>query len=239
MVVLVRKKNVILLSVVLFMLLCFYSFNTPLFEVKPVTGGQNLYKTILLDPGHGGEDPGAVSDYSGVKEKDLSLKISIMLKELLEKENFKVLMTRSEDRLEYTTEKKDIVLKRSEDLYRRKKMMDEGGADIVVSIHLNKFGQTQYFGAQAFFPPGSKESQRLAASIQSSIRELVDPNNTREALVKNEPLIILKNNKTVTTIVECGFLSNQDEEKKLVKDEYQQKLVEGIKEGIIRYFKSP
>jgi N-acetylmuramoyl-L-alanine amidase len=118
--------------------------------------------------------------------------------------------------------------------------MDEGGADIVVSVHLNKFEGTRdyakYYGTQTFFPPNSPESQRLAVNIQNSVRESVDPSNKREALVKKEPIIILKNCKTTTTIVECGFLSNAEEDKKLGTKEYQEKLAVAIKDGVKNYF---
>jgi N-acetylmuramoyl-L-alanine amidase len=115
-------------------------------------------------------------------------------------------------------------------------MMDEGSADIVVSVHLNKFPQTQYFGAQTFYPPNSPESQKLAGIIQKKLIEIVDPNNKREAMLKKEPIIILKDAKTTTTIVECGFLSNPEEEKLLGTKEYQDKLALAIKEGIVKYF---
>lgn len=236
--IVVMKKNSLILGG-LFLLLCvvLFSINIGNIGASPASTTPGAVKTILLDPGHGGEDPGAVSDYSGLKEKDINLSIATNLKQLLEKENYKVLMTREEDKLEYSSETRNIVRKRSEDLHRRKKMMDECGADIVVSIHLNKFPQTQYSGAQTFFPAQSPESQKLAGFIQSTIRETVDPSNKREALLKKEPIIILKDSKTTTVIVECGFLSNQEEEKNLQNPEYQGKLAVAIKDGILKYFK--
>ncbi|HEX9060518.1 MAG TPA: N-acetylmuramoyl-L-alanine amidase [Clostridia bacterium] len=236
--IVVMKKNSLILGG-LFLLLCvvLFSINIGNIGASPASTTPDAIKTILLDPGHGGEDPGAVSDYSGLKEKDVNLSIATNLKQLLEKENYKVLMTREEDKLEYSSETRNIVRKRSEDLHRRKKMMDECGADIVVSVHLNKFPQTQYSGAQTFFPAQSPESQKLAGFIQSSIKESVDPSNKREALLKKEPIIILKDSKTTTVIVECGFLSNQEEEKNLQNPEYQGKLAVAIKDGIVKYFK--
>lgn len=196
----------------------------------------NNTKTVIIDAGHGGEDPGAVSDYSGAKEKDINLNIALKTKKLLEKEKYKVIMTRQEDKLEYSSETTNIVKKRKEDLLRRKKIMDEGGADIVVSIHLNKFPQTQYFGAQVFYPKNPPQSQKLAVNIQNELRAKIDPTNTREALEKKETIIILKDSKTPTAIVECGFLSNEVEEKKLISPEYQDKLAAAIKDGIKNYF---
>lgn len=239
MIIIVRKNNIALISLLFILAIALYSLSIGgNDENTTVLNGQIPQKTILVDAGHGGEDPGAVSDYSGIREKDINLNIALKLKELLEKENFKVLLTREDDKLEYSSQTKNIVQKRKEDLTHRKKMMDEIGANIVVSVHLNKFPQTKYFGAQTFFPPNSNESQRLAIAIQKSIRETVDPNNTRDALVKKEPIIILKDNKTTTAIVECGFLSNPEEEKKLGTSEYQDKIALAIKDGVIKFFQN-
>jgi len=238
MIVVVKKTNIILAALVFLLLITIYNLNIgQKNKTVTVTKDEGPQKTVVLDPGHGGEDPGAVSDYSGLKEKDANLHISLKVKELLEGEGYKVLMTREEDQLEYDPQTTNVVKKRMQDLVRRKKMMDESGADIVVSIHLNKFDQTQYHGAQTFYPPGSKEGKKLAESIQKSIREMVDPENTRESLEQGRPMVILKDYKVTTTIVECGFVSNAEEEKKLATEEYRNKLAEAIVEGIKNYFK--
>ena len=190
---------------------------------------------IIVDAGHGGEDPGAVSDYSGIKEKDINLSIAKKVQSLLSSYNITTNMTRDEDKLVYTPETTNIVQKRRQDLLRRKKMMDENTSGIIVSIHLNKFPQTQYFGAQTFFANNSPDSKTLADCIQSKLKEKVDPSNTRAALVKKEPIIILKNIKNPTVVVECGFLSNPEEEKKLASDDYQNKLALAISEGVKEY----
>lgn len=236
MIVVVKKNNIVLICLIFLLLVTIFSLNFGEGESTTVAKQQVLQKTVIVDPGHGGEDPGAVSDYNGIKEKDVNLVVALKLKEQLENENFKVLMTREEDKLEYKDGTTNIIQKRKQDLIRRKKIMDEAGADIVVSIHLNKFPETQYYGAQTFYPPDSPDSQKLAMSIQSSLRELVDASNVREALVKKEPIIILKNLKTTTSIVECGFLSNPEEEKKIATDEYQEKIAIAIKEGIKTFF---
>lgn len=221
------------------MLLVFlYGLNSGAEDSKKTNVSYGCSKKILIDPGHGGEDPGAVSDYSGIKEKDVNLKISQILKELLENDKYEVLLTREEDKLQYSENTKSIIQKRREDLIKRKKIMDNSGADIVVSIHLNKFPQTQYFGAQTFYPPDSPESKRLAETIQKSLVEIVDQKNKRKALVKNSKptILILSNIKTTTVIVECGFLSNSEEEIKLQDDKHIEKIAVAIKDGIDNYF---
>lgn len=230
-----KRNNILLIGMIFVLAIALYTLNPGRGKASPVNS-ENMQKTVLLDAGHGGEDPGAVSDYSGISEKDINLRIVLEIKKLLEAENYKVMLTREEDRLEYQEDTRNIVQKRKQDLLRRKKMMDESGADIVVSIHLNKFPQTKYYGAQTFFPPNMQQSQKLAMCIQKSIRDNLDPTNKREALVKKEPIIILKDCKTTTVVVECGFLSNPEEEKKLQTKEYQDKTAIAVKEGIKAYF---
>lgn len=193
-------------------------------------------KTVLLDPGHGGEDPGAVSDYNGVSEKNINLYIATQVKDLLEADGYTVMMTRTEDVLVYDETAKGETAMRRQDLLRRKKMMDESGADIVVSIHLNKYTDPDVHGAQTFFVKDSKSSEKLAVCLQTAIVSKVDPENTRVALVKKEDIIITKNCKTTTAIVECGFLSNKEEEAKLSQQTYQDALAAAIKLGIDNYF---
>lgn len=238
MIILMKKRNVALVALILLLCIAIYSVNVLAGKAVPVTGNQDGQKVVIIDAGHGGEDPGAVSDYSGLKEKDVNLLIAHRLKEVLESDGYKVIMTREEDKLEYPPETRNITQKRYEDLTRRKKIMDEAGGNIAVSIHMNKFPQTQYFGAQTFYPPKSPDSQKLATLIQDSLIKSVDPNNIRVAKEKNDPtpIVIFRDIKTPTVVVECGFLSNAEEEKKLAAKEYQEKIVLAIKDGINKYF---
>ncbi len=246
MIVLISKKNILFVVLLLLMSITVLSIGLTVNYSKPVTADVNpapgegaapAVRTVILDAGHGGEDPGAVSNYSGLKEKDVNLNIIMLLKSMMEKDNYKVILTRDSDRLVYTTENNNIIQKRREDLTRRKGIMDDSGADLVVSVHLNKFPQAQYHGAQVFFPPKSDSSKKLADEIQNAIRLNVDNANDRVALVKKDPIMILKDLKTTTVVVECGFLSNVDEEKKLATEEYQNKLASAIKVGIDSYYK--
>ncbi|OGO79722.1 MAG: cell wall hydrolase [Clostridiales bacterium GWC2_40_7] len=236
MIVVVKKNNIILVGLIFILLATIYSLNLDTERVISTTVAENQ-KTVIIDAGHGGEDPGKVSNYSDLREKDLNLIIAQKTRELLEKENFTVIMTRQEDRLEYAEGTTNVIEKRRQDLNRRKKIMDESGAAIVVSIHLNGFNQTQYYGAQTFYPPNSEDSKKLAEVLQKSIRDTCDPENKREPQLKKDPIIILADLKTPTVIVECGFLSNAEEEKKLGTAEYQDKLAAAITLGIQEYFK--
>ncbi|MFZ5987362.1 MAG: N-acetylmuramoyl-L-alanine amidase [Bacillota bacterium] len=236
MIFILRKDKIALIALIFLLSVTIYSLNIGADSTAIEVTGSTLQKTVIIDAGHGGEDPGAVSDYSDLNEKDVNLFIATKVKELLEAENYKVIMTREEDVLIYREGTDGYTKKRMQDLINRKEMIDNSGADIVVSIHLNKFGQTQYHGAQAFFPPRSKESKKLAECLQKSLKEIIDPENKRKALVKDAKLIILRDLKVPTAIVECGFLSNQEEERKLAAREYQEKLALAIKEGIKGYY---
>lgn len=235
-IVLVRRKSIVLAGLVFLLLLAIYSLNVDFGGAAPTSLAARGTKRVVVDAGHGGEDPGATSNYSNLAEKDVTLKIAFFLKEELEKDGYQVVMTRTEDVLQYEAGTERIFDKRKQDLTRRKKIMDEEG-DIVVSIHLNMFPQAQYYGAQAFYPPNSDKSRDLAVCIQKAIKKHADPSNNREALVKEEKIVILRDLKTPTTVVECGFLSNREEEKKLATEEYQRKLAKAIKMGIDDYFK--
>lgn len=234
MIILLSRKRIINIGLLLATALLLLYYSQAGVEMTMSTQAPVHFQKIIVDPGHGGEDPGAVSDTLGLKEKDVNLKIANLVCQRLKNKNLNVMMTREEDRLVHSDSARSMLQKRKEDLQRRKQIMDEG-QNIIVSIHLNKFPQAKYYGAQTFYPPNSVESQKLAESIQSSLRERVDPQNKREALLKKEPIIILKNAKNTTVIVECGFLSNAEEEKKLADETYQTKLADAIAQGVLKY----
>jgi N-acetylmuramoyl-L-alanine amidase. len=235
MIVLIKRRNAALILLILLLSIAIFSVDG---SVDPMTLAANKqYKaTVVLDPGHGGEDPGAVSDYSGIAEKDINLRIALLLREFLEEDNYRVIMTREEDVLNYKPGTKNITEKRRQDLTNRRKIIDTSGADIAVSIHMNKFEDPQYHGAQTFYPPGSAESERLAVCLQDALREYVDPSNSRKALVKKERIIILRDLVVPTALVECGFLSNSQEEAILRTVDYQEKIAKALKIGIDNYF---
>lgn len=235
MILLIKRRNAVLILLILLLSIAIFSVDG---SGDPLAlAANNQYKaTVILDPGHGGEDPGAVSNYSGIAEKDINLRIALMLKEVLEEDNYRVIMTREEDVLNYSAGTKNITEKRRQDLTARRKLIDSSGADIVVSIHLNKFEDPQYYGAQTFYPPESAESERLAVCLQNALRANVDPSNNRKALVKKERIVIFRNLVVPTALVECGFLSNSQEEALLRTVDYQEKIAKAIKKGIDDYF---
>lgn len=235
MIVLVKRKNAVLILLIMFLSIAIFSIDGGANPIAETVNEKNN-PVVVVDAGHGGEDPGVVSNYSSLAEKDLNLRIAQLLKDYLEQDGYTVLMTRTEDMLNYPAGTKEIYQKRKHDLTNRKKLIDESGADIVVSIHMNGFSDTKYYGAQTFYPPSSTDSERLAKSIQNSMISVVDPTNKRVALLKKERIMIFRNLKVPTALVECGFLSNTQEEAKLKTLEYQELLAKGIKAGIDNFF---
>lgn len=195
----------------------------------PVSG-----KTIVVDAGHGVPDEGAESS-NGTTEAETNLKIALKLQNLLEQSGCTVILTRSDENAIYDLDSKTLKQKKVSDIRNRVKIGNESSADIFVSIHLNKIPQPQYDGWQTFYKEGSEEGAKLAKSIQSSLNEAIQRENNRIAKTI-ENIYIIRKVEIPTTIVECGFLSNPEEEKLLLQDEYQNKLAWGIYNGIISYF---
>ena len=194
----------------------------------------NSDKVILIDPGHGGIDGGAKSK-AGTIEKDINLQISLKLRDNLEEKGYKVYMTRDEDEGLYQ-KGNTIKEKKREDLNRRVQMKKETDCDIFVSIHQNMFPQSKCYGAQVWYA-SNENSYNLATVVQESIKESVKDNNKRVAKPAAEAYLILRDKyEGASILVECGFLSNSEEEKKLQTEEHQNALVEGISLGIERYF---
>ena len=163
------------------------------------------------------------------------MKIALKLQNLLEQSGSTVILTRSDENAIYDLDSKTLKQKKISDIHNRVKIGNESQADIFVSIHLNKIPQPQYDGWQTFYREGDEESAKLAKQIQENLNKTIDKENNRIAKTIDN-IYIIKHVKIPTTIVECGFLSNPEEEKKLLDDEYQNKLAWGIYNGIINYF---
>lgn len=235
MILLVKRKNAALILLILFLSIAIFSIDGGVDPMTETTAKEKVGPVVVVDAGHGGEDPGKVSSFSSMAEKDLNLRIAQLLKDQLEQDGYTVIMTRTEDILNYSGAT-EIYQKRKQDLNARKKTIDESGADIAISIHMNAFTDSKYFGAQTFFPPSSTDSERLAKSLQNSLISGCDPTNKRTALLKKERIVLFRNLKVPTVLIECGFLSNEAEEAKLKTLEYQELIAKSIKQGIDSFF---
>lgn len=191
-------------------------------------------KVILVDPGHGGIDGGAVSK-SGIMEKDINLRIGLKLRDKLINEGYKVIMTREEDKGLYEDEGR-IRKKKIEDLNNRCKIKDESNCDMFISIHLNAFPESKYYGAQVWYSR-NRDSQKLARIIQENLKNDLDSSNNRKEKAALDSYKVLRNNDDMPSVlVECGFLSNALEEQKLSNEEYQSKIAESITKSIKSYY---
>ncbi len=232
-IILIKKRSLLyfLVATILLIIVLFIWNN---YRFKAVaTFMPSLTRIIVLDPGHGGEDPGTVGK-TGIKEKDINLIIAKHLRDYLQQSGAIVIMTRTEDKA-LSTGGASLKKRKNEDLRRRKEIVETSRGDIFITIHLNSFPQSQYYGAQTFYPPDNSRGKILAENIQSELINILDKNNKRVALPKSE-VYLIKGLDIPTCLVECGFLSNPKEERLLGKSDYQKKIAWAIYVGIQNYF---
>ncbi|WP_070001105.1 N-acetylmuramoyl-L-alanine amidase [Cellulosilyticum sp. I15G10I2] len=186
-------------------------------------------KVIIIDPGHGGFDPGK-NGINGEDEKHINLKIALKLRNYFEQSGAVVIMTRTTDD---DADGMDGVKHKRKDMAERKKIAQ--GGDILISIHQNSFTQPSVKGAQVFYNKNSEKGKLLADLIQKNIKEYADPENKRK-IKSNNDYYVLKVADMPAVIVECGFLTNPEEEKKLNTDEYQNTMAWSIYVAVVKYF---
>ncbi len=178
---------------------------------------------IVVDPGHGGEDPGKVG-VNDVLEKDINLQIAMKVKDLLEEVGITVVMTREDDK---------VPERKKEDLNQRVELINKTSPTLALCIHQNSYTSPEIFGAQVFYHTKTSEAIDIASSVQESLLS-IDANNKRE-IKKNDTYYMLKYSDVPTIIVECGFLTNPAEAEKLQSEEYQYEIAFAICEGIIKW----
>lgn len=190
---------------------------------------------VVVDPGHGGRDPGAVGR-SGAYEKDIVLPVGLELAAFLRQAGATVVMTREDDR-ELTDPDgapPPQGKKKRTDLQRRVEIVAESGADLLISVHVNAISSSRWRGAQTFYyPGGTPESERLATEIQASLRRRLG--NTRRGIEAIDRQYLLKNVSVPAVTVEIGFISNPDEAALLQSRAYQRRLAWAIFTGVARY----
>lgn len=177
---------------------------------------------------------GAESSH-GTTEAQTNLDITLKVQKLLEQSGATVILTRSDENAIYDLDKTTLKQKKVSDIKNRVKIGNTSSADVFVSIHLNKIPQNQYWGWQCFFEDGNEESQALATCLQNNLNEAIQKENKRVPM-KLDNVYIIKHVEIPISIVECGFLSNPEEEQLLLTDDYQDKLAWGIYTGIMEYF---
>ncbi len=180
---------------------------------------------VVIDAGHGGFDGGAVGRLTGIKEDGLNLSVSKKLQVLFENQGYTVIMTR-EDEAELGSTKQ-------EDMQKRKQVIENANADIVISIHMNKFVDTSCHGPIVFYHEDSDEGEKLAKIMQEKLVETLKPERPR--VEKPESYFILRSGDCPCVLVECGFLSHERDEQLLQTDEYQALCATAIFKGAMLY----
>ena len=189
---------------------------------------------IVIDAGHGGNDPGAISQDGAILEKDINLAISKILQGYLEEAGYVVVMTRMVDEdLAGNTDGR----RKTADMKERIRIMEEASGDLMISIHQNSFPEEKYFGPQVFFQSHSEQAAGLALVVQQELNTFTAPSNDRQAKAGSD-YYILKNAPLTAILVECGFVSNSKEARQLMEEEYQRKVAWGIYCGVEKYLQS-
>lgn len=185
---------------------------------------------IVIDPGHGGSDPGMVG-VGGVEEKHINLQVAKALGDLLEKQGFEVIYTRTKDAGLYD---EDADNKKSQDMQRRCALIEEKEPVLTVSIHQNSYSDSSVYGPQVFYFEHSDTGEKLAAAVQEQLNTQLQIAKPR-AIKGNTNYYILKRSAGTTILVECAFLSNPQEAEKIQTAEYQQAVAQAICDGIMDY----
>ena len=189
-------------------------------------------RIVVIDAGHGGVDGGATS-VGGVLESHINLEISKKLNDLLHLIGIHTVMVRTEDVSIYT-EGESIAEKKVSDLKNRIKIVNETDNAILVSIHQNHFSEPKYKGAQVFYSP-SGESMMLAKKMQTAFIETINPGSHRQ-IKKAKGVYLLENIKNTGILIECGFISNPEEDNLLQKKSYQNNVASVIATTISKFF---
>ena len=183
-------------------------------------------KVIVLDAGHGGKDRG--SNFGNVYESDINLSLVIKLKNALNKHGVDVILTRDGD---YDLSSPDAYRRKKSDFDNRIDLINNSRADMYLSIHMNYLIDSRYYGAQVFY---TEENKELASLLQDSLIRYVE-SPLREKELSNS-IYMYKKLKIPGVLIECGFLSNDKERRLLITDDYQNKIVNAIVEGLLRYY---
>lgn len=222
-----KAITVCLVFVLAFSLVLSFSFAS-----KPAVSNTVISKnTIIVDAGHGGEDGGTQST-PGILEKDINLAISMKTGTLLRLLGYSVVYTRTEDKLIYGTDATTQRQKKVSDIHHRMKLIELYPDALFLSIHQNYFAQSKYYGAQVFYSKNNPESKVYAESIQSSIRNRIQPENERQTKSTGTDIYLLYHAKSPAVMVECGFMSNTGEALLLGDEDYQKKMTLAIVAGI-------
>lgn len=233
--VIVYVITILLASIVLLAAAIFSGALTPPDAVG--TANDTLrYSVVVIDAGHGGED-GGTSSKSGIIEKDVNLELAKALKEKLEAQGIKVVMTRDEDRLLYDRNTDFKGRKKRLDMAARLNIIQNTESCIFVSLHMNSFSDSRYSGLQVWYSDNNPDSHELADIIQNNIKSKLQPNNNRMTKSAGSSIYLLEQSSCPSVLVECGFLSNAAEAELFKDAKYKDTLCSHLCDSVIEFLK--
>lgn len=221
----IKKKSVLIIFALIIGLSILFSFASVYTNSMP-----KAEFTIIIDAGHGGRDGGAVGKTTGITESELNLQYALCLKDACEQFGFNVVLTRSTMDGLYDESASN---KKKSEMEKRKSIINNSDADLVISLHMNSFPLSSSEGAQVFYAKGSEQGFNLAKSIQNSLSKSFE--SARDYVTVGD-YFVLNYSNIPATLVECGFLSNPEEEKLLQTEEYRKNFCYSLLVGIINYF---
>lgn len=203
-------------------------------QVVQAIAQSHAARTLVIDAGHGGFDGGAIGS-NGTTEQDINLSIAKRVQLLVSFFGVQTVMTREDtNALDYDPSR-PVRENKVSDIKARQKIVEQTANPIFVSIHLNKFSDAQYHGAQVFYSTNHAGGCALAELLQDALITGCDPSNTRQAKPADQSIYLMKVLECPAVIVECGFLSNPSEEELLGDSAYHKKLAASIVTGYLRY----
>lgn len=201
------------------------------FSASAVLKNNSALPTVVIDAGHGGIDAGVYGVNTNRKESDINLAISKYLKGYFTNAGFNCVLTRPTQAGLYGTTAKGFKMR---DMQKRKSVIVDNNADMVISVHQNSCPLPSRRGAQVFYDTNSECGLALATDIQNALNKMEECVKTSSPLVGD--YYILKCTTSASVIVECGFLTNADDEKLLISEEYQKAIAYAIFKGAVTYF---
>ena len=199
-------------------------------QASEISTDESLDFTVVVDAGHGGLDPGSIGYKSKVKESDINLSVAKLLEEKLKEIGIRVIMTREDENGLYGLSTTNY---KKRDMKKRREIIETANPDVVVSVHMNSYVRHNLRGAQVFYDKSSAISEALALSIQDQFAGRLEKSDKG---ISVGDYYMLKCTPAASVIAECGFLSNEEDEKLLLNKEYQEKIADCIFVGIVNYF---
>ena len=222
----IKKKTICLVMAIIIALASMITFS-----IITTSSSPKPQYTIVIDAGHGGRDGGTVGTTTGITESELNLQYAYCLKKLCEEFGIGVILTRKDMNGLYDENASN---KKKSEMEKRKDIINNSGADLMISLHMNAFPLSSSEGAQVFYAKGSESGFNLAKSVQEAISQSFE--NARDYVSVGDYFVL--NYSTIPAVlVECGFLSNPSEERNLQDEEYRERFCYCLLMGILSFFK--